>query len=86
MMFVDHDQYASGSSQEVDMPMMLDQTSFLQAPSDSAALSATSYTSSTPIEFTDDPYTSADVSMWDGEVGDAGQMQEGGELLCYGMV
>ncbi|KAL2837867.1 SNF2 family N-terminal domain-containing protein [Aspergillus pseudodeflectus] len=87
MMFVDHDQYASGSSQEVDMdPMMLDQNSFLQAPSDNAALSATSYTSSTPIEFTDDPYTSADVSMWDGEVGDAGQMQEAGELLCYGML
>jgi hypothetical protein len=85
-LFVDHDQYASGSSQEVDMdPMMLDQNSFLQAPSDSAALSATSY-SSTPIDFVDDQYTSGDISMWDGEAGDAGQTQEGGELLCYGMV
>jgi hypothetical protein len=86
MLFAGHDQYASGSSQEVDIdPMMLDQNSFLRAPSDSAALSATSY-SSTPIDFVDDQYTSGDVSMWDGEVGDAGRGQEGGELLCYGMV
>ncbi|KAL2808194.1 SNF2 family N-terminal domain-containing protein [Aspergillus granulosus] len=86
-MFVD--QYGPGSSQGVEMDvMMLDPNSFLQSPLDSAVHSTTSY-SSTPIEFVDEQYVSADVSMWDGEVGDTGQTQdqeESGELLCYGML
>ncbi|KAL2845415.1 SNF2 family N-terminal domain-containing protein [Aspergillus pseudoustus] len=95
------DPYASGpSSQEIDSgmdAMMLDSNSnsFLAPPpSDSAALSAsvTSSFTSTPIEFVDEQqYGSADVSMVDGEVGDAGQAQEQaaedvGEIICYGML
>jgi hypothetical protein len=35
----------------------------------------------------DEQYTSADVSMWDGEVDDAGQAEDdGGEVVCYGIV
>ncbi|KAL3466537.1 SNF2 family N-terminal domain-containing protein [Aspergillus heterothallicus] len=72
MLYVDQYAPALGSSQDVELDaMMLDQTSFLQPPSDSAgaALSASSYSyTSTPIEFVDEQYVSTDVSMWDGEV------------------
>ncbi|KAL2798852.1 SNF2 family N-terminal domain-containing protein [Aspergillus keveii] len=81
--------FGPGPSQDVGMdmdPMILDQNSFLQAPSDTVTLSATSYTS-TPIETMDEQYTSADVSMWDGEVDDAGQAEDdGGEVVCYGIL
>ncbi|KAJ0423898.1 SNF2 family N-terminal domain-containing protein [Aspergillus carlsbadensis] len=87
------DPFAAGSSQDVvemdmdiDMdPTILGQNSFLRAPSDTVTLSATSYTS-TPIETVDEQYTSADVSMWDGEVGEADQTGDGGEVVCFGIL
>lgn len=55
---------------------------FLGPPSESVALSSTSYTS-TPVGFTTEGDENVDIDM---SMGDADMADQGSELICYGVV
>lgn len=75
------DQFDPALSNPAFDPELFEQSSFLQPPSENAAYSNPSFTS-TPVEFLGDRDVSADLSMRD--VDTAGG--EGDLQICYGMV